>query len=126
MINTTDITKAYINSKHGWAVAEQFQDTFEQNESFERQNSNALKYICETVKELIMSKILSDDATEELQSYYEDVFNYLNDEGPEYDSAGYTEADRIVEGQYRVKSNIVIPDNYNSHHCDDLDCNCEI
>ena len=50
----------------------------------------------------------------------------LIDEGPEYDSAGFTEADRIVDGSYRVKSNITIPDNYNSHHCDDPSCNCSI
>lgn len=30
--------------------------------------------------------------------------NY-DDEGPEYDSAGFTEDDRIVNGQYRVISN---------------------
>ena len=30
--------------------------------------------------------------------------NY-DDEGPEYDSAGFTEDDRIVNGQYRVVSN---------------------
>ena len=29
----------------------------------------------------------------------------ITDEGPEYDSAGYTEADRIVEGQYMVRIN---------------------
>jgi len=27
------------------------------------------------------------------------------DDGPEYDSAGFTEDDRIVNGQYRVISN---------------------
>ena len=29
----------------------------------------------------------------------------ITDEGPEYDSAGYTEADRIVNGQYTVRIN---------------------
>ena len=47
------------------------------------------------------------------------------DEGPEYDSAGYTEADRIVEGQYRVKSNITL-DDLHTHHCDDPNCNCSM
>lgn len=30
----------------------------------------------------------------------------IEDEGPEYDSAGYTEEDRVVNGQYRVRNNI--------------------
>jgi hypothetical protein len=29
----------------------------------------------------------------------------ITDEGPEYDSAGYTEVDRIVNGQYMVRPN---------------------
>ena len=33
----------------------------------------------------------------------EDIFdNYNNDDGPEYDSAGFTEDDRIIQGQYMV------------------------
>lgn len=39
------------------------------------------------------------------------------DQVPEYDSAGYSESDRI-------KSNIVIDDI--THHCDDPSCNCSI
>ena len=42
----------------------------------------------------------------------------LIDEGPEYDSAGYTEADR-------VKSNITL-DDLPTHHCDDPNCNCSM
>ena len=38
-----------------------------------------------------------------------DIMEYENesneDDGPEYDSAGFTEDDRIVNGQYRVISN---------------------
>ena len=40
----------------------------------------------------------------------------FSDEGPEYDSAGFSEADR--RGSW---------DDYTeTHHCDDLDCNCSI
>jgi len=40
----------------------------------------------------------------------------FSDEGPEYDSAGFSEADR--RGSW---------DDYtDSHHCDDLSCNCSI
>ena len=37
----------------------------------------------------------------------------FTDEGPEYDSAGFSEADRMQEEEQ-------------SHHCDDLSCNCSI
>jgi hypothetical protein len=80
MINTTTITKAFINSHHGWAVADQFESTFEQSESFERQNYNALLYIREAVRDLIDSDVLSDNACDELESYYEDLTNYLAEE----------------------------------------------
>ena len=34
------------------------------------------------------------------------------DDGPEYDSAGFTEDDRIVNGQYRVISNEAADEDY--------------
>jgi len=37
----------------------------------------------------------------------------FSDEGPEYDSAGFSIADRMQEEEQ-------------SHHCDDLSCNCSI
>jgi hypothetical protein len=36
------------------------------------------------------------------------------DDGPEYDSAGFTEDDRIVNGQYRVISNADADEDYKS------------
>ena len=36
---------------------------------------------------------------------YVEIEDNYDDEGPEYDSAGFTEDDRIVNGQYRVISN---------------------
>lgn len=83
MINTTTITKSFINSHHGWTVADQFESTFEQSESFfsiERQNHNALLYIREAVRDLIDSDVLSDNACDELESYYDDLVNYLVEE----------------------------------------------
>lgn len=49
------------------------------------------------------------------------------DEGPEYDSAGFSEADRMGSWDDYMAS--VDQDNQryeDSHHCDDLDCNCSI
>jgi hypothetical protein len=45
-----------------------------------------------------------------------DIMIYENesneDDGPEYDSAGFTEDDRIVNGQYRVISNEAADEDY--------------
>jgi len=77
MVTTLEIVKAYINSHHGWAVADQFEDTF-QGESFAEQNYNALRYIHGAVLELIEdSEVLSDNAIDELQSYSDDLGIYL-------------------------------------------------
>lgn len=80
MKKTTTITKSFINSHHGWAVADQFESTFEQSESFERQNYNALLYIREAIRDLIDSNVLNDNACDELESYYDDLVNYLVEE----------------------------------------------
>ena len=75
MVNTTELVKAFINSLHGWAVADQFEDTFDPDgyTDFSAQNSNALKYIKDTVHSLINSDVLSEDSIEELQSYYDQL-----------------------------------------------------
>ena len=70
------IASAVINSKHGWAVAEQFESTFS-GESFEEQNNNALGYIHNTLVNLISSDVLNEDATEELSEYVEKLGEYL-------------------------------------------------
>ena len=78
MITVLEITKAFINSHYGWAVADQFADTF-QGESFEEQNSNALDYIRGAVRELVEdSDVLSEEAVDELQSYLDELEIYLS------------------------------------------------
>ena len=54
MIQTVDFVASYVNSKHGWAVAEQFTDSFN-GEAFEEQNYNALLYIRDTVRSILKS-----------------------------------------------------------------------
>ena len=58
------------------------------------------------------SEYYSSDTAKRVDNFFNEV-DYLNEEdtGPEYDSAGFTEEDRIVDGQYRtyvdqVKQNI--------------------
>ena len=80
MITTTDLVKAFINTHHGWAVADQFEDTFDPNgytPDFERQNPNALNYIMYSVEELMESDLLSDEAFDELNDYHKKLANYL-------------------------------------------------
>lgn len=71
------IVKSVINSQHGWAVADQFEDTFEGREPFEEQNLNALLYIRDSIRGLIKSGTFSPQGQEELQEYLDDLENYL-------------------------------------------------
>ena len=79
MTSVNQIIKAIINSEHGWAVAEQFEDTFH-GESFEEQNINALDYIKNCLKYNIMkSDVFNNEAMEEIQEYYDELVKYLEE-----------------------------------------------
>lgn len=78
MISTVDLVKAFINSQHGWAVAEQFEETINQDISFEEMNYNALKYIQQSVYALLKSDVLSEDSESELNEYHDRLKDYLN------------------------------------------------
>lgn len=77
MVTTTELVKAFINSHHGWAVADQFESTFEDGDSFEKQNMNALNYIYRAIKDLINSGLLSEETVMELDSYEHELSMYL-------------------------------------------------
>ena len=81
MTHLTDIVKSFINSKHGWAVADQFESTFSNpsEENFTEKNLSALSYIVDTVEDMVNSNILSENATEELQEYLDKLNNYLSE-----------------------------------------------
>lgn len=74
-----NVVEAIINKEHGWAVAEQFESTWSDRseENFSEQNSNALDYILHTVRGILRSDIFSQDAVEEIESYKEDLEEYL-------------------------------------------------
>ncbi len=77
MITTVDfIVEGYIQKKHGWSVAEQCLSTFN-GESFEEQNFNALMYIRESVRDVLSSDLLSENAQDELQSYADELEDYI-------------------------------------------------
>jgi len=119
-MNLKQVVNAVINSEHGWAVAEQFESTWDDRsaDNVSEQNSNAMDYIMDTINDLIKyNETFNEDAIDELQQYVDEIkeaYNEINgdDEGPEYDSAGFTEDDRIVNGQYRVISNEAADEDY--------------
>ena len=76
MITTQTIVSSFIKTKHGWAVAEQFEATFN-GEEFEKQNINALTYIEQSVRDVFNSNILNIEANDELEDYLVELKNYL-------------------------------------------------
>ncbi len=74
------LIESYINSKHGWAVAEQFRTTWQNAviSVFEEQNYNALQYIKEAVVEILDAELLSEDAQDDLDAYFYSLNIYLN------------------------------------------------
>ena len=114
-MNLEQLVNAVINSEHGWAVASQFESTWDDRsaDNVSEQNSNAMDYIMDTINDLIKySEVFNEDAIDELQQYVDEIkeaYDEINgdDVGPEYDSAGFTEDDRIVNGQYRGESHFV-------------------
>ena len=78
MITTESLIAAVIKNEHGWAVAEQFEATFN-GEAFEEQNYNALKYIERTVRDVFNSDILNIEANDELEDYLVELGDYLKE-----------------------------------------------
>lgn len=65
-----------INGEHGWAVADQFDKTFEGNQ-FNKCNYNALLYIRNTLDDIINDEIFNYDLIEELQEYRDNLEDYI-------------------------------------------------
>lgn len=79
MMTLDQILKSIINSEHGWAVAEQFEATFN-GESFEEQNINALQYIKNCLKyDVMKSGVFNDEAMDEINEYYDKLVEYLEE-----------------------------------------------
>lgn len=71
------IVTGFINSAHGWAVADQFKTTFDQEESFEEQNVTALHFIHKSIWDLLQCSCFSEEAHDELQEYYDELEDFL-------------------------------------------------
>ena len=68
-MNTKSLVSSIIHAKQGWAVSEQFDDTFSGNESFEDQNRNALDLIEKICSDLLESQLLTEKPYYELHAY---------------------------------------------------------
>jgi hypothetical protein len=82
-----EVTSKVIYAIHGWAVAEQFDDTCTDTSTFDDQNTNALRCIQRTVKELLNDGPFDEDATEELREYLVELNEYLQGWEEEEDEA---------------------------------------
>jgi len=77
-MNAFKIAYDIINSRHGWSVAEQFEDTYAKGQSFDEQNDNALKYILDELQQISKSNVLNADAMADLAYYMENLKKYLS------------------------------------------------
>jgi len=76
-----EATLLIIHAKHGWAVAEQFQDTFNGDQPFEDQNPTALNEIRRTVSDLVYGSIFNERKVEELEDYNERLTEWFVETG---------------------------------------------
>jgi len=79
MLSVENLIEGYITSIHGSAVSEQFRDSFA-GEPFEKSNFSALKYIFETIENILCSQLLSEQAYDELYDYRDALEEYLQGE----------------------------------------------
>ena len=101
MLTTVDLVTALINSEHGWAVAGQFEDTFN-GERFDNQNYNALVYIRDTINELLRSNLLHEDAQDELQTYRDELEDYIMGGGEDDDNTQDDDEDYLSSMMFGV------------------------
>lgn len=64
-----DLLTAVITGQHGWAVGEQFENTWNDSQSVEDQNGYAMEKIIETLEDMVNSELLSDWATRDTLTY---------------------------------------------------------
>ena len=86
MIKISTLATEYIKAQYGWAVSEQFSDTFKSEQTmgifdtqpFEEQNVNALIKILQAVQDLIDSDLFTEEAISYLVIYKEELTHYLD------------------------------------------------
>jgi len=79
LVMTKNIASAFINAKHGWAVSDQFEAIYEDlsQENLAKQNYHALKYIRQSLTDLINSGVFCEESREELVEIAEELTQYF-------------------------------------------------
>jgi hypothetical protein len=80
-MTTIEFIKAIVTAQHGWAVADQFESTFDNPSpsNFNEKNQDSLDLIKETISDIISSNILNYEIEDELNYYLDCLENYDND-----------------------------------------------
>lgn len=70
-MDTVTFVKAVINSQHGWAVADQFETTYNDPtpDVFAERNQNAMDYVKQTVEEILDSGLFVEEVEDGLRYY---------------------------------------------------------
>lgn len=75
-MDAIDLIAAYIETKHGTIVSEQFKDSYE-NDNFYHQNEEALRLIFPIVSDVIGKGIIQRQYLVELEDYHGDLKEHL-------------------------------------------------
>lgn len=75
-VDHVHVIKAFVNQHHGWAVADQFEKSWESSD-FDSQNLNALHFIQLCLTALLDSRVFTPSVQEELIEYLEDLRIWL-------------------------------------------------
>lgn len=73
------IIRKCIESECGWAIAEQFESTWENRSDFKNCNINALEDISSEIDNLMDSTVFTKYAISEIDKYRIDLDNYLKE-----------------------------------------------
>lgn len=93
-MTAVDFIKAIVTAQHGWAVADQFESTFDNPSpsNFSEKNQDALDLIKETIEDLFDSNLLSGELIDEL-SYYLDCMEGIEEEASDDFDDGFEDYD---------------------------------
>lgn len=76
-MTTKSLIASIVHAKHGWAVAEQFDVTWDREEEFEEQNINALREIERICADLLDSGMLAEKPYYQVVAYLHELRQYL-------------------------------------------------
>lgn len=98
-MNTLDeLLSAVINGQHGWAVGEQFEETWN-GQSAEDQNPNAMELIINTLEDMVNGELLSDWAQRDTLTYLNRIKEEMSGQDEEEDEEDEEEEEPTDDNQ---------------------------